>query len=75
MGRPLRHVGESRVNMSNNGIMIAIDAAGGEHAPREIVNGAIKAAQEPVSNRIVFGAPFMRKKTTSRTIGVPGKAI
>ena len=27
-------------------MIIAIDAAGGEHAPREIVKGAIKAAQE-----------------------------
>ncbi len=27
-------------------MMIAIDAAGGEHAPREIVEGAIKAAQD-----------------------------
>ncbi|GAI38618.1 unnamed protein product, partial [marine sediment metagenome] len=27
-------------------MIIAIDAAGGEHAPHEIVKGAIKAAQE-----------------------------
>jgi glycerol-3-phosphate acyltransferase PlsX len=32
--------------MSSNNMMIAIDAAGGEHAPREIVEGAIKAAQD-----------------------------
>lgn len=32
--------------MSEKEIMIAIDAAGGEHAPREIVEGAIKAAQD-----------------------------
>jgi glycerol-3-phosphate acyltransferase PlsX len=32
--------------MSNSEMMIAIDAAGGEHAPREIVEGAIKAAQD-----------------------------
>ncbi len=32
--------------MSNKEIIIAIDAAGGEYAPREIVRGAIKAAQE-----------------------------
>ena len=27
-------------------MLIAVDAAGGEHAPYEIVKGAIKAAQE-----------------------------
>ncbi len=32
--------------MSEKEMLIAIDAAGGEYAPREIVNGAIKAAQE-----------------------------
>jgi glycerol-3-phosphate acyltransferase PlsX len=32
--------------MSEKEMIIAIDAAGGEYAPREIVKGAIKAAQE-----------------------------
>jgi glycerol-3-phosphate acyltransferase PlsX len=38
----------------NNGI-IAIDAAGGEYAPREIVKGAIKAAQEYDANIALVG--------------------
>ncbi len=32
--------------MNEKEMMIAVDAAGGEHAPHEIVKGAIKAAQE-----------------------------
>ena len=30
----------------SKGMIIAVDAAGGEHAPREVVEGAIKAARE-----------------------------
>lgn len=38
--------GAEQLAMSDNNMMIAVDAAGGEFAPREIVKGALKAAQE-----------------------------
>jgi glycerol-3-phosphate acyltransferase PlsX len=41
--------------MSNKETIIAIDAAGGEYAPREIVKGAIKAAQEYNVNIALVG--------------------
>ena len=34
------------VKKNTNGILIAVDASGGDYAPREVVKGAIKAAQE-----------------------------
>lgn len=36
----------SRIKARNNGPVIAVDAAGGDYAPREVVKGAIKAAEE-----------------------------
>jgi glycerol-3-phosphate acyltransferase PlsX len=41
--------------MSEKEIIIAVDAAGGEYAPREIVKGAIKAAQEYDVNIALVG--------------------
>jgi len=41
--------------MSEKEMLIAIDAAGGEYAPREIVKGAIKAAQEYNINIALVG--------------------
>jgi glycerol-3-phosphate acyltransferase PlsX len=35
-----------RTRPARNGTIIAVDAAGGDYAPREVVKGAIKAAQE-----------------------------
>jgi len=43
-----------QIDMSNKKV-IAIDAAGGEYAPREIVSGAIKAAQEYDINIALVG--------------------
>ena len=41
--------------MSEKEMIIAVDAAGGEHAPHEIVKGAIKAAQEYDVNIALVG--------------------
>ena len=35
-----------RTSPAKNGTIIAVDASGGDYAPREVVKGAIKAAQE-----------------------------
>ena len=40
-------------------MIIAVDAAGGEYAPREIVKGAIKAAQEHEANVTLVGSRAM----------------
>jgi glycerol-3-phosphate acyltransferase PlsX len=36
----------SRIKAKKNGGVVAVDAAGGDYAPREVVKGAIKAAEE-----------------------------
>jgi len=45
----------NEIIMTEQKMIIAVDAAGGEHAPRDIVKGAIKAAQEYDVDIILVG--------------------
>jgi len=47
-------------------MLIAVDAAGGEHAPHEIVKGAIKAAEEHEVNIALVGRRAILHVLTSR---------
>src|SRR3972149_1545658 len=45
----------SQSKARKNGNVIAVDAAGGDYAPREVVKGAIKAAEEYKADIILVG--------------------
>ncbi len=54
---------------------IAIDAAGGEYAPHEIVKGAIKAAQEYKVDVVLVGKKPILHVLAGRHLGKPGISI
>ncbi|MDI6815142.1 MAG: phosphate acyltransferase PlsX [Dehalococcoidales bacterium] len=56
-------------------MLIAIDAAGGEYAPYEIVKGAIKAAQEYNVDIALVGRKTMLHVLASRYLKKPGITI
>lgn len=56
-------------------MIIAIDAAGGEHAPHEIVKGAIKAAQDYEVDIALVGRKRMLHVLASRYLKKPGITI
>ncbi len=56
-------------------MIIAIDAAGGEYAPHEIVKGAIKAAQDYEVDVALVGRRSMLHVLASRYLNKPGITI
>jgi len=56
-------------------MIIAIDAAGGEYAPHEIVKGAIKAAQDYEVDIALVGRRSMLHVLASRYLNKPGITI